>query len=264
MWWLPLLLAAGSMAANHQGQKKVDRSRSDAMRTARELRERKEKQTTASAKSTADLLINAAGDEKTRAAELEAEYVDPKGPAAPGGPMPRSVLDVLAPRTGATLELEDTLRDKAGGELSRQAHARAALRSYGDVMGGNMITARRNATDIDQANTATRNWMNNVLPSELEAANHRGDNWKTFADVLQLASMVTGVGAMTAPAASTANVGGSFAQMAPDAFGSAVQNYGAAATANLNLPGALAQTGARASPWMRWPAMTANLDLSRY
>src|SRR5262245_54651011 len=134
---IPLILTAASMAANYQGQKKVNKARTAATSEARIRRERKEKESAAKAQSTADLLVKAGGDEKTRAAALEERYKtagrEAAAPAA--GTVP---LDVS--RTAPLTTVQDTtLRDRALKEADALAKGRAQLGSFADVMVGNQI-----------------------------------------------------------------------------------------------------------------------------
>lgn len=215
---IPILLSAASAAANYQAQKKVNKARTAATSEARLRRERKEKESAASAQSTADLLVKAGKDEKTRAGELEERYkaagrgvVNPARPA--GLPLDASRVSPV------TSTVQDTrLRDRALAEADAQARGRARLDSFGDVMVGNQIAVGRNAADIDESNAGVRNWMESVLPAQLNAANLAGRDWNTFADVLQAASMLTGYASLAkgaaAKGAATATQGAS-ASVAP-------------------------------------------------
>ena len=200
--WVPILLAAASTGANVAAQRKVGKARGRAMAEERTRRERKEKESAAKAKSTADLLVQSASDEKKRAGELEQSYRAAQTPAAPAGTSPAAGLDVLGPRAMATNTVADPrFAQMSRAQTDRSARSRAALGAFGDVMTGTQIATGRNAADIDAANATIRNWNQFVLPAQLASANTAGRGWNTLADLLQAASMVTSMGALSSPAA---------------------------------------------------------------
>lgn len=190
---LPLLLAlmAASAAANHQAQKKVDKSRDNAL--AEEARRRKEAQdrATQSANSTAALFTNTGKAQDAKAAEIEAQYAA-NAPTPGAGPTTSPLVSGFSAPARSTLTVGADTRafDRARADTAALAAAKAKLNSFGDVMVDNNIAAQRNATDIDQEAAGVRNWNQYVLPQQLARANAAGKDWSTLADALQIAASI--------------------------------------------------------------------------
>jgi hypothetical protein len=201
-WLIPLILMAASMGANYQGQKKVDKARAGAMRMERERRERLSRESATKAQSTADLLAGVGKDEQTRGAELEQKYVGAQAGREATPASPRSLLDVAGPVKASTV-VDPRFESKATARAQNQARTAAHMAAFGDVLAGAQIGAGRNAQDIGEAGQSMQNWSQFVLPAQLASANMAGRNWNTFADVLQLASMLTGTAALTKGAAAS-------------------------------------------------------------
>ena len=133
------LLAAASQAANYAGQRKVDKTRANAM--VEESRRRKQAEASAaeSAQSTTQLLTNAGKSQDTKAAQLEAQYA---AHAPPPGATPGLSTRFTAPaRSTLTVEAGDGCAPKA----NRDGRAGKAGRTnaYGDVITDAQIGANR-------------------------------------------------------------------------------------------------------------------------
>jgi hypothetical protein len=196
VWLIPLLLTAGSAGANYQAQRKTDKARAGVIQQERMRREAMERKSTASAQSTADLLLAAKGKEQARAAEVEAAMA-----AAPPSPTPTAPLTSPVTSTGAKVQTVPSAHEARAREyVGRFGKNQAALRSFGDVMGMSQLEAGRNEQDINQANIAMRNWAQNVMPAQFAKANLAGRDWATTADILQAAAALYSGYALTAPA----------------------------------------------------------------
>lgn len=215
-FWVPLALAAASAAANYAGQKKTDKARAIALEEARKLREEKSDEAAAAAKKTADLFADTEGKEAAAAQEQEAQYTE----ATQGAEAQATLADIVsnAAPSGATSYVaeEKAASDKTKSRLGKRGASMAKLNAFGDVMVGNEIASAKNRADIARAGTTMLGWQQNVLPLQLEAANLKGRNLHTLADVLQAASMVTGMASMTAPAGQGAQAAGQGANVARD------------------------------------------------
>lgn len=186
------LLSAASMAANYQGQKKVDKSRADALDEESRRRKAAEARSSEAARSTSELFTSAAKDQGGKAAEIEAQYAA-HAPTPGAGPSTSTLAGFTAPpRSTLTVGSDTRALERSRAETAGVAKAKANLGAYGELMGERAILADRNQQDIDRENTGVRNWNQYVLPAKLAKANLAGQDWGTLADALQIASAIYG------------------------------------------------------------------------
>jgi hypothetical protein len=91
---------------------------------------------------------------------------------------------------------------------------------------GNNIQVQRNASDIGRMGGNLMNWNQYVLPTQLEAANHSGDQWKNLADAIQVASMIYGGSALAAKGAAGATAAKTAGDTAAGLSGDALTRAG--------------------------------------
>jgi hypothetical protein len=92
--------------------------------------------------------------------------------------------------------------DKATAFGDQQAQALGDLRSFGNLLGTADRAQAMDATAVGQIGNDKRGYATNVLPYQLDASGHTGDNMKTFGDVLALAGTAAGAyGALKNPSA---------------------------------------------------------------
>jgi hypothetical protein len=97
-------------------------------------------------------------------------------------------------------------RQRASGKryTDMVANARADLLSGGYVLGNNARQSMDNATDIKRSVDFMKG-DNAVFNTQLQNAQTKGQTLGTIGDLMSMASMVTGMGAMMAPAAGAGN-----------------------------------------------------------
>lgn len=206
------LLTAASTAANYQSQKKVDKTRANAMAEEGRRRKAAEARASESARSTTQLLTDAGKNQDAKAAEIEARYAS-HAPTPGAVPTSAQLSGFTAPpRSTLTVASDQRALDRSRADTSALAKAKSTLNAYGDVMVDSQIGAERNRQDIERENTGVRNWAQYVLPAKLNRANAAGQDWSTLADALQLAAAIYGpIGLSKVPAAAgggaAANVG---------------------------------------------------------
>lgn len=194
---------AGSTGANMAAQRQVDRSRSRYLGQERVRRQRRERDSAAKAQSTADLLVGAADKDRVGEQALHRAYAAPAPQTNLGAGTSGAVQ--LAPMAGAqTVEALANERGKAKSYVADAAATRAALDTFGDVMGSAQIQAQRNAQDIGENNLAISNWNQYVLPAQMARAANAGRGWATAADLLQFAAALYAPTALAKKAPETA------------------------------------------------------------
>jgi hypothetical protein len=202
------IMSAASMAANAAGQRKVDKARAAAMRESRERNDEYARRGAASAQSTTDILTSTPKKEEAAAKERADAVIaarDQRNPVT-GQTSDEIANSTRAPNESTALVQDRAIRKAQGDRfVNQQAQAAARLQGFGDVMTGNKIGVERNSQNLNQLANSMQNWNQDVLPMQLEAGNQAGNNWKTLADMIQVASMIYGgVGMMKGPPVSAA------------------------------------------------------------
>ncbi len=194
---LPLLFMGGSMAFNTMAANKQANAIASA-NNAERLRQRKyDDQAFAINDQSRDRYEDFSGQQDERSESL-AEYY--KGAASSEPTQPISA----APKSDSNLVVSADAKasEEAGATNDANAERRAAVNSFGDLLGG---FGRMNMRDAGELNTlrSFKRGSSSVLPYELQAAQTKGQGLRLIGDLLNVASSVTMPMALTAGGAST-------------------------------------------------------------
>lgn len=232
-------LSAGGIAANSIGQSQAASASNRAYEQERQ-RQAALRQEAATVQAHSDQIYQGfAGKQADRAADLTTYLRSNQLPAQGAG------TTVEAPTGGAsaggagniTTQGETAQRAKADAFAGQQADALGQMRSLGDLLGTSALTQARDASQIGQIGNFMRGSAS-ILPSELNAASHAGDTFRTLgglASGLGRVGISAGIGGNSISslfgggAASGANVASvpTFASSAGPGFGASVANaYG--------------------------------------
>jgi len=196
--WLPIALAAGSMGANTLSQRKVDKASAEAYKWVEAQNDKNIEKSKKAASKTEDLYKNQQAKEAAESKRLSDVFQETK-------PAERAMSAVSNAGTTDTVISENN-RQRASGKryTDMVANARADLLSGGYVLGNNARQSMDNATDIKRAADFMKG-DNAVFNTKLQNAQTKGQTLGTIGDLMSMASMVTGMGAMMAPAAGAGN-----------------------------------------------------------
>jgi len=181
--------AASTYAGNRRSQKKMDAAAAAEMFRQKRFAD-DSKMTLGKSVSNRNFQSTADSIENTRAM-LEADY----NASVEKGKESFGVGS--DPMTGTSTENSNVTdaysreSGRADAESKRNAALNARLNAFGDVMNQQAITNSRYAQDQAVLANLSRGSLG-VLPMELQAASHAGDNLKLMGQVLSLASMYTG------------------------------------------------------------------------
>lgn len=194
------VMMAGSLVANNQAQKKVDKARAGALE-AESIRQRMfDEENTALNTQSQDRYQDYETKQGDKAQDIASFYSANESPSDAPSAIP------INDSGNITVQREMA---KKSGEASaygdQQNAALASLRSFGDLLGGISREQSRDASQINLVNSFKQGSAN-VLPFELEAANAKGGNLRTLGALLQAggsAAMGAGMGGLVAPGAGT-------------------------------------------------------------
>lgn len=198
---LPLLFAAGSMAANTIGAKKQGDALASTM-AAERLRQRKYDDESFALNEAARGRVDAVPEQiETRGDDLAAMFggTSEQAPAEPIITTPASSSNIVTSRETSAL-------GKAKASTDARADSLGKLRAFGDVLGDVSRLQGRDAGQLGLIGSMRRG-SQAVLPMELEAAQGAGSKWRLLGDVLSAGSMFAGPGGMLG-AGGGINVGG--------------------------------------------------------
>lgn len=201
---LPLLLAAGSVAANTIGARKQESALAGNM-AAERLRQKRYDDESFALNAAAQGRVGAVPEQiETRGDDLAALFGDTgAAPAEPIISTPASSSNIVTSREGAAMDKAKASTDARAGDLGR-------LRAFGDVLGDVSRMQGRDAGQLGLIGSMRRG-SQSVLPLELEAAQGAGSKWRLLGDLLSAGSMFAGPGGMLAGGAggfNGINIGG--------------------------------------------------------
>ena len=187
---LPLLFAAGSIAANTIGAKQQDKALAGTM-AAERLRQKRYDDESFALNEAARGRVDAAPEQiEPRGDDLAAMFAS-TGQEAPPEPIittPASSSNVVMSREGAAM-------DKAKASTDARASNLGELRAFGDVFGDVSRVQGRDAGQLGLIGSMRRG-SQSILPMELEGAQGAGGNWRLLGDILSAGSMFAGPGGM--------------------------------------------------------------------
>ena len=266
--WIPIALAAASMAANQQSQKKKDKAASSAQRRNMEANKREADQNEARAAATKALYEDSSGQIESKGQELGDIFKQAQRYEADVGGQANTAATANNKSTDAVINsggssYSDRRQQGAKRYSQQMADAMGNMRSVGQVMGAQGRQAQINQNDIRKGNMNMRG-NNNILQADLMAAQDKGKGWGTAADLLSMASMVTGTAALAAPAnagaqaATAANASTGAGSLNPTAVdvGGLTEIANLSSTMSQPVMAAPAALGGN-TPW--WQAMLAGL-----
>jgi hypothetical protein len=186
------LMQAASMASNSRAQSRVNDARRVADGKAKEVRERNY----ATAEEARQRSLKSIEDTP----QQQAQAAETRTAAYKGAQEPISTrADLVSPedRGSSQVVAEEGRRKGEARQFTDQiAGARGQMDSIGDVLLGQQIQRQRDNRDINTAGNATANWVQNVLPVQLEAANRAGDVQRTIGDLFQMGAQIAGMKAL--------------------------------------------------------------------
>lgn len=196
--WLPIALMIGGALANEQAERKVEKERNNRA-LAERLRQQKMGQE-------ADAVLRASLAEQERPAVEQEQRVAEAGREQKYAQAAQPSDQEFIATPSAPVEVKSELAARMADAMARGRQQAAALarlggRSDAQMQGG--IALGRSAQDLNRIGNTSRS-SSAILPYELQAANSKGEGWRTVADLFNLGSAVTGMYGMTAaPAASS-------------------------------------------------------------
>ena len=195
---IPMFLALASAGANTMAQRKVDKASANAYKWVESRNDKNIEDAKKAARKTEDLYKNQQGKEAAESKRLSDVFQETK-------PAERAMSAVSNAGTTDTVVAENN-RQRASGKryTDMVANARADLLSGGYVLGNNARQSMDNATDIKRS-LDFMGGDNAVFNTKLQNAQTKGQTLGTIGDLMSMASMVTGMGAMMAPAAGAGN-----------------------------------------------------------
>jgi hypothetical protein len=168
-------LSAGGIAANSIGQSQVAAA-SNRAAAAESARQAQLRQEAATVQQHSNSIYQGFADKQgERAADLTT-YLRANQLPAQGG---ASTVEAPATTSNITTQGEASQRAHADDYASQQAGALADMRSFGDLLGSSALAQGRDASQIGQIGNFMRGSAS-VLPTELNAASHAGDTFKTL------------------------------------------------------------------------------------
>lgn len=175
-------MMVGSMAANQQAQNKVDKARSGAREAERIRQQGYDDEASALNTQSQDRYREFEGqqDEKT---ESLADMYQTAGDSTAAAPAAQSVIPSGGSGNVTVQKEREKQQSLADAYGTQQNQALAALRSFGDLLGGIGREQSRDANQIGVVNSFKQG-SSSVLPYELEAANAKGNSLRTLGSVL--------------------------------------------------------------------------------
>lgn len=197
------VMMAGSLAANNQAQKKVDKARAGAQE-AESIRQRMfdEENTTLNTQSQ-DRYQDYETKQGDKAQDIASFYSANESPSDAPSAIPIS--------DSGNITVQREMAKKSGEALTygdQQNAALASLRSFGDLLGGIGREQARDASQINLVNSFKQGSAN-ILPLELQAANAKGNNLRLLGSLLQAggsAGVSAGMGGLVGPDTATTGV----------------------------------------------------------
>src|SRR6185295_2674600 len=175
-----MALTAGSTVMNTMANNKVAKARSQAMQAERERQAKLDTEAQALNTTSQDRYKGFGADMEKRGTELGDYFAEPL-PATDATGAPTE----LAPQSDSVITQQETAKQKgeAAKFTGQQAKALGSLRSFGDYLGGVSRLQARDAGTIGQIG-GFKKGSADVVPFELDAASHKGDQLKAFGDIL--------------------------------------------------------------------------------
>ncbi len=186
--WLPIALMIASAAANKKAQSRVqdERGRRSSLERLRQAQLGEEADRTMR-----DVLASQERPQidlnRAQAADIrEGKYNAAAPPPSAAG---EYIVNPSAPQEVRTEMADSMVRALDRGR--QQAKSLAKLGGRSDAAFGTNVALGRSAQNLNRIGEFSRG-SSRVLPYELEAANYKGENWRTIADLFQLGSMASG------------------------------------------------------------------------
>lgn len=192
-------MALGSMAANAQAQSKVDKARAGAQEAERIRQRGYDDEAGALNTQSQDRYREFEGQQDGKTESLADMYQSRGESAAPAA---QSVIPSGASGNVTVQKERAKQQSLADAYGTQQNQALAALRSFGDLLGGIGREQSRDANQIGVINSFKQG-SSSILPYELEAANAKGNSLRTLGSVLGMggnALMAGGSYSMAGPA----------------------------------------------------------------
>lgn len=181
-----MALTAGATVATTMANNKVAKARSEALSAERLRQQQFDKE--AQALNTQSQDRYGPGYEKGREADSAqlGDYLSKQNISADAAGQGVAAAD-LTPASGSNVTVLENKKqaDKATARTQQRGQALGELRSFGDYLGSTSRLQARDAGLIGQIG-GFKQGSSNVVPYELDAASHKGDSMKLFADVLNL------------------------------------------------------------------------------
>lgn len=170
----------------------MQKARDDALAAERIRQRGYDRETSALNAQSRDRYNDFGGQQDQRSQELGDYFADQK--IEQGSANSQAAADMansMLPQSSSNITVaeEAKKRGEATSYAEQQGQALGNLRSFGDLMGEIGRAQARDNSLIGQIN-GFKQGSSNVLPTELDAASHAGDSWKTLGDYLGLAGQL--------------------------------------------------------------------------
>lgn len=207
--WLPYAFMAASALANNQAKKKVEKARGNQYERALKRNKQTEEEAKASAAATKALYESKSTDMVDTGNDLGEMFKQSQDFAVDAPVNPNATAVSVPGGEGQVIGgsgYENRRKQGSKRYTSQLADALGQVRGVDQELTTTGLEAGINNNDI-RARMADMRGSNRVLEAGLLSANEAGKDWGTAADIASLAAMVTGVGAMAAPANAGAQAG---------------------------------------------------------
>lgn len=177
-------LTAASTGVNYAASRNVEAARDDALNAEHLRQTQLDQQANAINAGTRKKFDNFDAKQGKRGKQLSDYFTHERADE----PMPGTALPTSA--SNVTVQAEKQARGAAKDFTDQTGQALGQLRSFGDLLGDKSIAQAQDASQVGQIGSF-KTGSANVLPYELDDANHAGDGLKLFGD------LVGGVGGLT-------------------------------------------------------------------
>lgn len=184
-----IALTAGSTLANSIAARKVQGARDDVLAAERIRQNGLAQEADALNTQSQDRYKDFSGQQGQTASDLGQYFTDQKIENANDNAAATQEMTVPQSGSNITVREEQKQRGKADAYGKQQGEALGELRSFGDLLGGIGRQQSRDAGQIGQIGGFMRG-SSNVVPYELDTANHAGDGMKLFGDLLGLGGSI--------------------------------------------------------------------------
>jgi hypothetical protein len=200
---LAAVLQIASMASNDRGQGRIDQTRRNVRKESKRRTDEAYAAAEAARKRGVDSVENTRpAHEKTAAVRTE-KYQGAQGSTS----AQPSLLSPEARGSSAVVNEEGRKRGEARGFTDDIATARGRVDGLGDVFLDQGITLTHGGRDIYQQGDNANSWARNVVPYQLNRANHMGDEWFMLGDLFSMAAGMAATKGMGAGGGGTGTSG---------------------------------------------------------